>query len=1436
MIAAYDREIKTVKEYNGRQILELLQNTDDAQSDEVLIHLDTNTKTLVVANKGQECESFGFKGIQSLMISDYSSKVSKKYIGNKGLGFRSIINWSKQVTISSNELDIVFSREIVEAFFDSIYSTNDQKEMINERNLDSDTKPIAFLSFPKIIDNPQNVWTTYIVIDYIESVRESIEQQLKKIEDELLLFLNNIKKLRVKIDDKEKVFEKETDGNLVYVNENLWTIYPKNEPLPHELWDKKEKEEYFDLRLALQDNLEYSHPLLYSYFPTQIDINFPFIVHGTFELNSSRNEIIDSPKNRYILEKLVELIVSTAKQLTQNEVSYKALEMLTYSLPNNILEKLGFYEAIDRAIDKLEIFPCLDGQYRTKEEVVYANELSIFIEKTQYNNIFPNYLIPADGNIDLDQYNINGSIDDELLNLLSTKITNIDDRAELVYLLHNFTVEDRLVFLIDSNRKLIPLDDDVYTPAKLDLSIPDYVKIKFMHQELFEKLIIKFGIDSKEKARDLQRNLKEITNIQSYEPAQVLQKIVTSTNKELEKDGVDQVGIIKEMLQSLYENYMQLDRTKIPSDTKIQLLNQDNSLTDAKNLFLSRTYPSGVLTSYLFGDIFSSDEFLADMSIFEFTEDDEVEDIEQFFLWLGVNRISKVVPATHSDKITYSRLFFNSIKGKPDYADHMSLSFARKIYNLDEISKQISLEKFIIWCIKDKNVYESFDARESIDLRGSRGGYINSRYCDVSYIYYQLLALNMFKDYLIGNDKLSSLINSISFDFNHKEFETYKINKADIESMLLKIGAIDKFEKLTIDAVGRIVKNLPTNSPEGKQAQSIYKLCIKHFELNKTPLNDDGIMLFAKKDYEKGYFNFKDVFYSATKLPNNIINAKAVLDYPGRLNATNVINFFGINNFKLIDTTVTNQTISQLITNEFKTLIKQIEEYILVYRIKDSPADSSAYEAVRRLKSLNILLCDNVQYKIDEEEFELDVNDYIKYKNDYFIKVDSSKSLNNIKNIFEFQESFADIMGLVFDIQDTKVFREMIKEEPTYIEKTIRNDIGSDELIRSRDILGISDEYSSFWKTIYNLIDKKYEFNNTDNLLNLIKNDIGLKTNIDYIEYDHLDNYVSCQYIKELFQELNVKVNDFNRAETSHYKIDCTSFHMRNIKQAFENNLTSLKKYLYAMCLENHTEVTFIDSIGIYEHNNDFIDTQAIEYKYELDINYENIVDKFINENYELSNTNKTNIDFDAIYKKNIEQINIEDLNGNTMYLSLLYFEDKIEEIKEYIESEKVTVNTDGVDEPTQHPKPIIDTTPTRPSTDVPTIRKPRKPYKHPGDDGGKKARGNKSEQFAFESLVDEYGKENVVWSALDDDSLGYDMKYKNKADEWKYVEVKTYSGKQFYISRNEKKFAEEHFGLYEIFLVGDEIYRFKNVDFSDEKQFTIIENEFIVLYKLEEK
>ena len=102
MLGDYKRELETIGGYNGRQLLELIQNCDDEGANKVCIKLDTTSNIISICNTGKP---FSIDGYKSLSIANLSSKSSKRtYIGNKGLGFRSVVNWSEAIKIYSNNL------------------------------------------------------------------------------------------------------------------------------------------------------------------------------------------------------------------------------------------------------------------------------------------------------------------------------------------------------------------------------------------------------------------------------------------------------------------------------------------------------------------------------------------------------------------------------------------------------------------------------------------------------------------------------------------------------------------------------------------------------------------------------------------------------------------------------------------------------------------------------------------------------------------------------------------------------------------------------------------------------------------------------------------------------------------------------------------------------------------------------------------------------------------------------------------------------------------------------------------------------------------------------------------------------------------------------------------------------------------------------------
>ena len=1432
IVADYNNEVETINEYNGRQIFELLQNADDEKSEDVLIEINTEDNIFKISNKGSNCEGFSIGGFKSLMLPNFSPKTSKKYIGNKGLGFRSIVNWSKRIAIKSRNIEVVFSKRIVSELYDKICDKETQKKIAEDRNLSSDVKPIAFLSIPEISEYIQNEWATIIEIKFRGQYTQDIIDQINSISDEILLFVNHINRLTVIINGKERVIERVREGNQIYVNEKLWNVFSESEKLDEDLWDKSSEPESYELKLAIPDVFDVKSNFLYSYLPTKVNVDFPFIIHGTFDLNSSRNDLNDSKKNRYILKKLINLIIATAMSLTNDEVSYKALEFLSHHDNNTTLKNLGFYTEIDDSIEGLEIFPCVDNLYRKKSDVIYSNAWSDFIVRTSLQQIVPKLLLPYKGDLSFSHLDNHGDIDVNDIQKLSDNVDNLDARVELISLINETIRDKKISLLVDKNNELIPLSDDVYTPITkdYDIDMPDFVRIRFINNDLYNKLIDKFEIVSDRKTRDLQGRLRVITNIQNYEPAEVIRKIITSTNNELKKENVSKSEVLQKMVFSLYENYKILDETTtIRETTLIQLFSKDGSIVKASELYLSKTFPSGKLTELLFCDIFEENRFLADIETFSFDESEEVEYIESFFIWLGVNKRTKFSDVTH-DK-DYEDFIFEKID-KPSNFNGLSSFNQLKIECLEEIvegfKENNQYDKFILWILSDEKLHAELITQIRLKYTYYRTEYYLH---DVpSYIRYQLCSSGMFEDYLITNENISALVNDLAIDFNFELLNTYNINRQSVEGLILHLGAVDSFEDLSISRVREVINKLPISSPDGKNTLTIYKDSIDHYKKNNLPLSNDKILLCAKKKGELGYYPSSDVYYNGhIKLPNKIADSVPVLNYPRRQSTKDVTSFFGVKDLKLIEISIQEHTKIEALTQEFQNHLKKILPYILVYRFESSVTELTRKKDLGLLKKINIRLCDHVEYKIDEERFELENYDYVKDDKTYFIKVEKHKAFDTLRKELNFRDTFADIVGTIFDITDTEKFSRLMSDDVQESEMIIKRNIGSELINRANSYLGIADEFQSFWKVIYLQLGKGYNFDSDKNLLKNIKEDLGIKADIENINYKELDALKSCEKIEIIFNELELVISDFNDKDP-YYRLDFSGYHKQKLKGFFHTNFYNFKQTLYSWCQSTSKEKEFLNLLGKYEHN-----TVSVE-KNKLSENYQAVVESYVEDcfDFSLKEVVDNKVDIDELYERNKSQVNFELVEGSYELMSLLYFGNKVDEINKITED---TIEPAQEDEPYDEGddvKPIIPVSLTIPPIIKGKKGSQKKPGKHSVEkDKQKKRSGDSAEKDVYATLVHDYGKENVEWISKYDDSSGYDFWYRNREGAIKYVEVKNYSNGKFYLSKNEKSFAEDNIASYEIFLVGDEIFKISDIDFSNDERFKLLASEFEVYYKL---
>ena len=208
-----------IDEYNRRQIFEMLQNIDDqldgaSDSSDVrscLIQFDEPERKLVFKNLG---EPFSAKGVHSIMLPHISPKKSlgKTTIGNKGLGFRSLLNWAPEtIIIRSNGVELAFSEEIVA----DIIKGNGKLQEVLQNEIGRARLP--FLTFPEIRERQvTSKWSTEIELSWNaekskgipESVAKDIEGELRGFKAELMLFLPNLRRVNIEIKAADGSLEK----------------------------------------------------------------------------------------------------------------------------------------------------------------------------------------------------------------------------------------------------------------------------------------------------------------------------------------------------------------------------------------------------------------------------------------------------------------------------------------------------------------------------------------------------------------------------------------------------------------------------------------------------------------------------------------------------------------------------------------------------------------------------------------------------------------------------------------------------------------------------------------------------------------------------------------------------------------------------------------------------------------------------------------------------------------------------------------------------------------------------------------------------------------------------------------------------------------------------------------------------------------------------
>ncbi|KAG8089876.1 hypothetical protein GUJ93_ZPchr0011g27555 [Zizania palustris] len=317
-------------------LMELIQNAEDNEypsgvepSLEFLVtSIDITgtgvSSTLLIFNNEK---GFSPSNIESICRVGKSTKKGNRdrgYIGEKGIGFKSVFLISSQPHIFSNGYQIKFNEKpCPECGIGYIVP-----QWVESRPSLSDIRSIYGSS--KVLP------TTTIILPLKSDKVGAVKKQLSSMHPEMLLFLTKIRQLSVKEDNhnpkcstvseiaisSEKNFQVrknvKAESYTLYLSaienekgeqECCYHMWKQRFPVkPDNRVDKRAEIDEWVITLAFPFGQRLSRgkqhlPGVYAFLPTEMVTNFPFIIQADFLLASSREAILfDSPWNKGILE------------------------------------------------------------------------------------------------------------------------------------------------------------------------------------------------------------------------------------------------------------------------------------------------------------------------------------------------------------------------------------------------------------------------------------------------------------------------------------------------------------------------------------------------------------------------------------------------------------------------------------------------------------------------------------------------------------------------------------------------------------------------------------------------------------------------------------------------------------------------------------------------------------------------------------------------------------------------------------------------------------------------------------------------------------------------------------------------------------------------------------------------------------------------------
>ena len=336
--------------YNSRSFIELLQNADDAKATK--FYVKRSGDYLFVANNGRP---FNIKDLESLCRSASSNKVRGTSIGYRGIGFKSVVSFAKEVHLVSGDFEITFSKEL-------------SKKLIPQ------APKVPLIRIPhEVDDSVKNELANEIkaiqeegfktIFIFSGVLANQIDEEYTSFASTTILFLNSIQVIKI-------LLNKKVTANIAVVDENekgrFLRVSTTDAISNWFVCSDSNCSIAFSMNNGKVTRLPKNETIIHAFLPTEDSCGLGIVVNGDFSTDPSRRHLIMDETTVTVISNLAKLYASLLKYALSNKDKHiidalmpyfdlKLIQLMKQSFEKEFAKKIK--EAFGKELSNLKLSP-----------------------------------------------------------------------------------------------------------------------------------------------------------------------------------------------------------------------------------------------------------------------------------------------------------------------------------------------------------------------------------------------------------------------------------------------------------------------------------------------------------------------------------------------------------------------------------------------------------------------------------------------------------------------------------------------------------------------------------------------------------------------------------------------------------------------------------------------------------------------------------------------------------------------------------------------------------------------------------------------------------------------------------------------------------------------------------------------------------------------